>query len=68
MRTLSHLERAGLLQTSSRYNRDPGDRTKWFTIDFEALDALCGRDVAAEADEAPRESQSDDLSRSRGHK
>lgn len=39
-RAFRHLEAAGLLRSSSRYNPEPGDRTKAYTIDFERLAAL----------------------------
>ena len=70
VRTLARLERTGLLLATSRYNAQPGDRTKWYTIDFAALGQLTGARVTL----TPRvptqpstvpEDQTDDLSRSR---
>jgi len=39
-RALQDLERRGLLLSSAGYNASPRDRTKWYTIDFVALEAL----------------------------
>lgn len=39
-RVLQRLERDGLLHSSTAYNTSPRDRTKWYTVDFTALDAL----------------------------
>lgn len=39
-RTLVELERGRRLVLTARYNRLPTDRTKWYTIDYDALDAL----------------------------
>ena len=34
------LEKRGIIETSDQYNRHPTDRTKWYTINYEALNAL----------------------------
>lgn len=39
-RALQDLERRGLLLSSTGYNASPRDRTKWYTIDFGALERL----------------------------
>jgi hypothetical protein len=39
-RTLAELEHGRRLVLTARYNRLPTDRTKWYTIDYDALDAL----------------------------
>lgn len=39
-RVFRRLEAAQLLHSSTRYNREPGDRTKAYTIDFEQLATL----------------------------
>ena len=39
-RTLANLERHLALVMTARYNRLPTDRTKWYTIDYDALEAL----------------------------
>ena len=39
-RVLQRLERDGLLHSSTAYNVSPRDRTKWYTVNFAALDAL----------------------------
>jgi hypothetical protein len=70
VRTLTRLERAGFLLATSRYNAQPGDRTKWYTIDFAALGQLTGARapldlfVPTPPSTVP-ESQTDDLSRSK---
>lgn len=37
---VSYLEEAGIVRTTDRYNARKGDRTKWYTIDYDALNAL----------------------------
>jgi len=46
-RTLRSLEKAGLIETAA-FNRQTFDRTKWYTINYRALEQLLqsGRDVA----------------------
>lgn len=39
-RALRSLEHSGLLLASDRFNRLPGDRTKWYTINFESVAAI----------------------------
>ena len=39
-RALADLEQRRRLVLTARYNRLPTDRTKWYTIDYDALDAL----------------------------
>lgn len=39
-RALADLEHRRRLVLTARYNRLPTDRTKWYTIDYDALDAL----------------------------
>lgn len=39
-RTISNLEEAGLLESTDRFNFVKSDRTKWYTINRTALDAL----------------------------
>lgn len=39
-KVLRRLEQAGLVRASDRYNAMPGDRTKWYTLDFEAIEQL----------------------------
>lgn len=34
------LEADGIIETTTEFNADKRDRTKWYTIDYEALDAL----------------------------
>jgi hypothetical protein len=46
-RGLRALVRDGLLVASDRYNRRPGDRTKWYTIDFDRVAALAGQALVA---------------------
>lgn len=53
-RGLRALERDGLLIASDRYNRLPGDRTKWYTIDFERVSALGSTHNAASPMPTPR--------------
>jgi len=38
-RTISRLESTGLLCVSN-FNKDPLDRSKWYTVDVDAVDAL----------------------------
>jgi hypothetical protein len=37
---VSQLEDKGVIKTTDRYNERKGDRTKWYTIDYETLNAL----------------------------
>jgi len=39
-RALQELERRGLLVSSAAYNSSARDRTKWYTVDFDVLEAL----------------------------
>lgn len=39
-RALQELERRGLLLSSAAYNPSARDRTKWYTVDFDVLEAL----------------------------
>lgn len=50
IRLLGRLERAGFLIGSSRYNTQPGDRTKWYTLDFEAIKRLTTEQIEARVD------------------
>lgn len=50
-RVLQRLERDGLLHSSTAYNASPRDRTKWYTVDFAALEGL--EDTAHEDAVAP---------------
>lgn len=47
-RTLQELERRGLLVSCAAYNSSARDRTKWYTVDFDVLEALeaCEESVA----------------------
>ncbi|HEX5505959.1 MAG TPA: hypothetical protein VFW96_25300, partial [Thermomicrobiales bacterium] len=53
-RAFRRLERLGLLIACDRYNHEPGDRTKWYTIDFDRVAALeaAGQGVRQEPREA----------------
>jgi DNA-binding PadR family transcriptional regulator len=42
-RILRRLEQAGLVRASARYNVMPGDRTKWYTLNFEAIEQLAAK-------------------------
>jgi len=42
-RTLRRLEQAGLIHASARYNTMPGDRTKWYTLNFGAIEQLVAK-------------------------
>ena len=59
-KVLRRLEQAGLVQASDRYNAMPGDRTKWYTLDFEAIEQL-----AAGPSAALTQDQTDDLTKSK---
>jgi hypothetical protein len=48
-RVLQRLERDGLLHSSTAYNASPRDRTKWYTVNFAALDALEDHPDSADA-------------------
>ncbi len=39
-RVFQSLEKSGLLLSTAQYNQAPTDRTKWYTIDFDRLNAL----------------------------
>ncbi len=39
---VSQLETRGVIETTDRFNKRGGDRTKWYTIDYETLNALFG--------------------------
>ncbi len=56
-RALRSLEGRGLLRSSERYNRLPGDRTKWYTVDFERVATLShapeGQNAIIEPDKMP---------------
>jgi len=58
-KVLRRLEQAGLVRASDRYNAMPGDRTKWYTLDFEAIEQL-----AADPSAALTQDQTDDLAKS----
>ncbi len=60
-RTLSGLERSGLLHSTSRHNQQPGDRTKWYTIDFVALDRRVTAQPASRATAEEQRHQTDDM-------
>ncbi len=64
-RTLSGLERSGLLHSTSRHNQQPGDRTKWYTIDFIALDRLVAAQPASHAAAEGHRHQTDDMTTSK---
>ena len=49
-RTMANLEQQCRLVLTARYNRLPTDRTKWYTIDYDALETL-GLFAAANANE-----------------
>ncbi len=42
---VSQLEDKGVIETTDRYNERKGDRTKWYTIDYETLNALFDPDT-----------------------
>jgi DnaD/phage-associated family protein len=49
-RVIGNLEKRGLVLSTDKYNKIPSDRTKWYTIDYDELDALEG--VTRQIDEA----------------
>ena len=58
-RAFRKLERLGLLISSARFNREPGDRTKSYTIDFDQVAALASLDAGKATALASRRSPSD---------
>lgn len=41
-RAIQHLEALGVLISTARFNRKPIDKTKWYTINYDRLNAVCG--------------------------
>lgn len=62
-RALRSLEGRGLLHSSERYNRLPGDRTKWYTIDFERVATLPatpeGQNATIKRDKTPSSNETE---------
>jgi len=62
-RALRRLEQLRLIDSSERYNRLPGDRTKWYSIDFASVAMLAatpkGQIAAIESDKLPLPGNSD---------
>lgn len=60
-RALRALEGRGLILSSERYNRLPGDRTKWYSVDFARVAMLAttpeGQNAGIEMDEMPVSSE-----------
>jgi hypothetical protein len=40
-RTILALEAAGLVESTSRFNRNPIDKSKWYTLNYQLLNELC---------------------------
>lgn len=54
---VSQLRAKGLILTTSKYNERKGDRTLWYTIEYEAFNALFeGADESTEASDQPDKS------------
>lgn len=58
---VSRLEAKGVIETTDRFNERKGDRTKWYTINYEALNALF------DATEAPSETAPENSPQSPDH-
>ena len=41
-RAIQHLEALGVLISTARFNRKPIDKTKWYTINYDRLNDVCG--------------------------
>jgi hypothetical protein len=45
-RAVSQLEKLGILISTSRFNRNPIDKTKWYRIDYQHLETYCHCSIA----------------------
>lgn len=54
------LEARGIIETTDRYNKRGTDRTKWYTIDYDALNALFVDEDEAEGPEDSEGAESND--------
>jgi hypothetical protein len=48
-RAMHHLESQEVITTTTRFNRNPIDKTKWYTINYAHLNAVCGSSTGQDA-------------------
>ena len=61
-RAIHHLEALGILDSTSRFNRNPVDKSKWYTVNYARLNAFATPSTMQDAPSTMQDAPMDDAS------